>query len=80
MNNYSPDELAPVFYARPPIAIMRVEGKVLIERVASPTLCKVMAAGDEIVAIDGMEVRNYAEQRIAPFVSSSTEQDRNVRM
>ena len=38
-----------------------------------------MHPGDEIVAIDGVPVRRYAEERVVPFVSSSTPQDRNVR-
>ncbi|MEO5932912.1 MAG: S41 family peptidase [Duganella sp.] len=46
-------------------------------------LSKVMARrvrrGDEIIAIDGEPARRYAEQRVMPFVSSSTPQDRDVR-
>jgi carboxyl-terminal processing protease len=36
--------------------------------------------GDRVLEIDGIEVKQYARQHVRPFVSSSTEQDRNVRM
>jgi C-terminal processing protease CtpA/Prc len=38
------------------------------------------ARGQEIIAVDGVPVHDYARERIAPFVSSSTPQDRTVRV
>jgi C-terminal processing protease CtpA/Prc len=79
-NIYPPKELASRFYARPPLDTMLVNGKVLVERVASKRLAQRLHAGEEIVSIDGVPVQRYAEERVAPFASSSTPQDRLVRM
>jgi len=78
-NIYPPKELAPGFFTRPPLATVLVEDRVLVERVDSAALRAKVAAGDEIVAIDGMPVHRYAEERVAPYVSASTGQDRKVR-
>lgn len=79
-NIYAPAALQDHFYARPPLATVLVEGRVLVERVGSPALAARVNVGDEIVAIDGVPVRRYAEERVAPYVSSSTPQDRSLRM
>ena len=75
-----PPELANEFFARPPIETTVVQEKILIAAVASPALATRIRVGDEIVAIDGVPVRQYAEQRVAPFVSASTPQDHSARM
>jgi C-terminal processing protease CtpA/Prc len=79
-NIYPPKELQDQLFRRPPLATMLVEGRVMVERVDSPSLAARVKVGEEIVAIDGMPVKRYAEERIAPFVSSSTPQDRSLRM
>lgn len=79
-NIYPPKELAGHFYTRPPIVTELVDGRVLVRRVDSAGLAARIKAGDEILAIDGVPVRRYAEERVAPFVSSSTPQDRSLRM
>ena len=79
-NIYAPPELADELYARPPLRTALVQDRVLVQLVRSPALAQRVHVGDEIVAIDGMPVRTYAEQRVAPFVSSSTPQDQQVRM
>jgi hypothetical protein len=80
-NVYPPEALEDRFYARPPLRTALVEDKVLITALGSPTLARLgLGVGDEVVAIDGEAVRDYAEHRIAPTVSSSTPQDRDVRM
>lgn len=76
-NIYPPQELAGEFYSRPPLRTVLVEDKVLVERAGDGSK---VHAGDEIIAIDGEPVRSYAEQRVAPFVSASTPQDRLMRM
>lgn len=78
-NIYAPKELEDRFYARPPVATTLVDDKVLVESVNSPSLARRVHPGDEILAIDGLPVRRYAEERVAPFASSSTPQDRAVR-
>jgi carboxyl-terminal processing protease len=79
-NIFPPEALRDTFYARPAIRTSLVEGKVLVTRVANTSLQSRLAIGDEVVAIDDMPVHDYARTKIAPFASSSTEQDRQLRM
>ena len=79
-NIYPPQELIDEFYAGPPVVTALVEGKVIVLRVDSPALARQLQVGDEIVAVDGQPVRDYAERNVAPFVSASTSQDRDVRL
>lgn len=79
-NIYPPQQLINRMYVRPPVKTALVEGKVLVESVSSARLGQQLHPGDEVVSIDGIPVRRYAEERVAPFVSSSTPQDKLVRM
>ncbi len=79
-NIFPPDQLKNRLYARPPIMTALVEDAVLVIAVHDPALAAGLRVGDEIVAIDGMPVKQYAEQKVAPYVSSSTAQDRALRM
>lgn len=79
-NIFPPPELADHFFQRPPLVTTLVDGCVLVDRVDSAALARRVNVGDEIVAIDAVPVQRYAEERVAPFVSSSTPQDRSVRM
>jgi len=54
-----------------------VEDRVLVVRVDDPALG--IAIGDEVLEIDGVPVRRYAEERVRPFLSASTPQDLDVR-
>jgi carboxyl-terminal processing protease len=78
-NIYPPNELSQQFYARPPLATALIDGKVIVTRVDSVNLAKRLAIGEEIIAIDGQNAIQYAEERVAPYVSSSTPQDRTMR-
>lgn len=78
-NIYPPQELSERFYARPPIVTELVGDTVLVVAVNSAALSTRLKVGDEVVAIDGVRVKQYAEQKVAPFVSSSTPQDRVLR-
>ncbi|MCB1600513.1 MAG: hypothetical protein KDI66_10915 [Xanthomonadales bacterium] len=79
-NAYPPDELAPAMYSRPGLRTALVEDKVLVLEVRDPALAKSgVKVGDEILRIDGQPVRSYAEAQVAPYESSSTRQDRDVR-
>lgn len=75
-----PAELARAAYARPPLRTALVEDKVLVRHVGDEDVARRVRAGEEIVAIDGEPVKQYAERRVAPFVSSSTPQDKAVRV
>ena len=79
-NIYPPEELYSKFYSRPPLRTELIEGKVLVTRVDSEKLKGLVSIGDEIVEIDDLAVSIYAEKNVNPFVSSSTLQDRAVRM
>lgn len=79
-NIYAPKDLADRFYARPPMRSARIGDKVLITEVFSPTLAARVRVGEEIVEIEDIPVIRYAEERVAPYASSSTPQDRAVRI
>lgn len=79
-NIYPPDELSSKFYSRPPIQTALIDDKVVVVSVSSTSLEKIVKTGDEIVAINGEPVKLYAQEKVAPFVSSSTLQDKIVRM
>ena len=79
-NIYAPRELQDEFYARPPLRTRLVEGRVIVSEVLSARLAERVKVGDEVVAIDGMPSRRYAEERVRPFASASTPQDLAVRM
>lgn len=79
-NIYPPEQLAARFFARPPIRTELVEDTVVVRAVHDAHLGKLVKTGDQVVAINGIAVKTYAEKFVAPFVSSSTEQDRQVRM
>jgi hypothetical protein len=79
-NVYVPNELAGQVYSRPPLRTALVEDKVIIIQVNSDSLQKSgIVPGMEIIRIDGMPVKEYARERVAPYQSSSTPQDRDVR-
>lgn len=79
-NVYPPTELEAELYSRPPMRTALVEGKVLVTSLQSPTLQRQIAIGDEIVAIDGIPTRQYAEERLAPYLGSTTMQDLQARL
>jgi C-terminal processing protease CtpA/Prc len=80
-NIYPPSELQGHFYARPPMRTALVGGKVLVTFVGSAQLERQgVHVGDEITAIDGIDVKRYAREHVAPYESSSTVQDMAVRM
>jgi len=79
-NVYPPKELQHEVYARPPVRTALIEDKVLIVEVRSASLReKGIRPGLEIVKIDGLPTREYAEKRVAPYACSSTKQDLQVR-
>jgi len=78
-NIYPPEQLRDRFFARPALTTEFVDDAVLVTAVTSSALAGRVRVGDEIVAIDGVPVERYAEDKVAPFVSSSTPQDRLLR-
>ena len=60
--------------------IARIEERAFVSRVFLPSLeSEGIRRGVEILAIDGVPVKTYAETRIAPYESASTPQDRAAR-
>ena len=79
-NAYPPEALQSRWYARPGLRTQLVEGRVVVTRVLDASLsARGLRVGDELLAIDGVPVKRYAAGRVAPFQSSSTPQDRDVR-
>ncbi len=78
-NIYPPEQLHKDFYKRPPMRTHLIEDKVIVSAISSPSVRKQLSVGDEIIEIDGMPAKEYAMKKIAPYVSSSTVQDFNLR-
>ena len=79
-NVFAPKELYTYFYAIPAVRTHLVENKVLITEITDPAISKQgISVGMEITTIDGQPVREYAEQKVDPYVSASTPQDRQLR-
>nr|WP_314863003.1 S41 family peptidase [uncultured Undibacterium sp.] len=78
-NIYPPEQLHKDFYKRPPMRTHLIEDKVIVSAISSPSIRSKLSVGDEIIEIDGMPVKEYAMKKIAPYVSSSTAQDFNLR-
>lgn len=78
-NIYPPQALRDRLYARPPLLTALIQGKVVVTEVRSPSLAKRIRVGDEVVAIGGTPVHDYARSSVTPYVSASTPQDRDVR-
>jgi C-terminal processing protease CtpA/Prc len=77
-NVYFPDKLDVI--AKPPMRTGLVEGHVMILDSRSPSLeARDIRAGVEIVEVDRVPVLDYARQDVEPFVSASTQQDRENR-
>ncbi|RUL61653.1 hypothetical protein EKH79_17945 [Dyella dinghuensis] len=69
------------FWATPAISTSLVEEKVIVTALRSPaTRASGLHVGDEIVSIDGQDVRTYALTKVNPYVDSSSPQDRIATM
>ncbi len=79
-NVYFPNELNDETLARPLIATRLIEDKVIVRGAFDEQLRKEgVELGLELIEIDGTPVKQYAEQRVAPYQSASTRQDLEVR-
>jgi carboxyl-terminal processing protease len=76
--NY-PRQLGALF-GYPPVSTKLVEDRVFIDIVQDPSLKdQGIVRGLEVMAIDGIPVKEYGKTRIAPHVGASTQQDLEVR-
>ncbi|MDM4767794.1 S41 family peptidase [Pelomonas sp. SE-A7] len=79
-NVYPPDELWDRSMARPGLRTQLIEGRVLVTELLDPALAGAgFKRGQELLAIDGRPVHEYAREQVRPFVSASTPQDLDVR-
>jgi carboxyl-terminal processing protease len=74
-NIIMPNEYWRTWVGRPGLQLRLVEGRVMVNRVWDPDLGKQgLAGGMEIVKINGIATRSYAEKYVLPRLSSSTPQ------
>ena len=79
-NAYVPASLADRVYTRPGLRTARIEGKVVVTAIVDAALVEArVVPGDEVVAIDGIAVADYAARFVAPYQSASTPQDLELR-
>ena len=79
-NVYPPPQLYDAFYAAPGLRTVLIDGMVVVTSVVDPALRSAgWKAGDVILKINDRDVHEYAEAEVAPYASSSTSQDREVR-
>jgi carboxyl-terminal processing protease len=79
-NVYFPNELRGEALSVPLIATRLIEDKVIVRAVFDDELRQEgVEVGLEIVQVDGISVKQYAEQRVAPYQSASTQQDLEAR-
>ena len=79
-NVYLPGPLAGQTYNWPALRTALVGGVVAVTEVYDDALrAEGVVPGAEVVAVDGVPVRTYAETRIRPYESASTAQDLDVR-
>jgi C-terminal processing protease CtpA/Prc len=80
-NIYEPDELDDQLYAKPAVGIRLIEERVILRLVFDPALvADGVTPGLEILAVDGMPVKEYAAKFVAPYLCVSTPQDRESRL
>lgn len=76
-----PGELRDEINARPSMRTRLIEDKVIVIGIYDDVLKQNgLEVGQEIIEIDGIPVRQYAEQYVKPYQSVSTKQDMEVRM
>lgn len=78
-NVYLPRELRQ-FNAVPQLKTAMIEDRVIVVEIADAKLTKQgIEIGQEVIAINGTPVKEYASANITPYVAASTPQDRQVK-
>jgi C-terminal processing protease CtpA/Prc len=77
-NIQPPAELRDAFRSRPGLETRLVENTVLVVAVHDPAISGI-TVGDEVMAIDGTPVHEYADARVRPYQAASTPQDLDAR-
>lgn len=80
-NVFPPDELRDSVYARPPFRTDLIDDKVIVTSVIENSLESIgVRIGVELLTVDETPVKEYAKNKVLPYASSSTKQDRNKRV
>ncbi|OEZ97794.1 S41 family peptidase [Duganella phyllosphaerae] len=75
----APEQLASVLYAPAPLNTALIEDKVIVLHVGDARVAARIHRGDEVVSIDGVPVRQYGRERIAPTIGGNTQRYRDAR-
>lgn len=76
-----PRELTSQFYALPGIRTSLVDAAVLVTSVSDERLVDAgVVIGDELIAIDGEPVKQYAAEEVEPYISGYSPQFRDVQI
>lgn len=79
-NVYPPEPLRDAFYGAPGLRTQLVENSVVVTEIDDPALLAGhWRVGDVLLKIDGEDIKVYAQREVAPYQSSSTPQDLQVR-
>lgn len=79
-NVSAPRELADDLYTRPQLRTRLIENHVIVVGVSDALRRDGIEVGQEVIEVNGLPVRQYAEQRVKPYTSSSTPQDLEMRL
>jgi len=75
-----PRELREQVYARPELRTELIEDRVIVVEIRSDAVHDAgVSIGDEVLEVDGVAVKAYAAEHVAPYVAASTDQDRALR-
>lgn len=79
-NVYPPPEAVDLAYAVPGLSTLYLQGRVIVRSVFDPRLQKLgIVPGWEIVTVEGQPVATWAQEKVVPYISCSTEQDKLSR-
>lgn len=68
-------------FARPGLRTSLIEGRVIVREVGDNRARGAgVGVGQELLAVNGIPVLQYAERHVKPYISASTPQDRDVRV
>ncbi len=75
-----PRELWPTIWASPDISTQLIEKRVIVTKVDSDSARqRGVQVGMEVLAIDGLDVKDYAARYVQPYISASTPQALDVQ-
>jgi C-terminal processing protease CtpA/Prc len=76
-----PNALAEEVYARPLVRTRLIADRVIVVHLYDEVLRQQgIEKGQEVMEVDGRPVKQYAEQRVMPYLSASTRQDLETRV